>query len=365
MDTFVDSSWYFLRFTSPHYTAQPFDPAEADYWMPVDQYIGGVEHAVLHLLYARFFTKALRDLGLTKADEPFTNLLTQGMVSKETYRCEEHEWLFPSELVGSEAEGWRCPKCGRPAIKGRVEKMSKSKKNIVDPEDLIAQYGADTARLFTLFAAPPEKDLEWNSQGVEGAFRFLARLWRFVVQNQEQLAAASAPADLPGDLKDLNRLVHRTIKKVTEDIETRFHFNTAIAAVMELLNAVIAAAQKEALDGRAAVVKDALVAIVTLLYPFVPHVASELWAALGQKQALDEVGWPSYSSEALEQEKLLIVIQVNGKVRGKITVPADASGEAVEAMALADPKVKGFVAGKGIQKVIQVPRRLVNIVLEG
>ncbi len=367
MDTFVDSSWYFLRYTSPHFNAKPFAPAEADYWMPVDQYIGGVEHAVLHLLYARFFTKALRDLGLTKADEPFTNLLTQGMVSKETYRCEQHDWLFPSELVGSEAEGWRCPQCGRPAIKGRVEKMSKSKKNIVDPEDLIAQYGADTARLFTLFAAPPEKDLEWNAQGVEGAFRFLTRLWRFVLQNQEQLAAGSkAPAELSGEFKDLNRLVHRTIKKVTEDIETRFHFNTAIAAIMELLNAVMAAPQTRPLDGRsAAVVKDALVTIVTLLYPFVPHVASELWAALGKTQPLAEVGWPAYSSEALEQEKLLIVVQVDGKVRGKITVPADASGDAVEALALADPKVKSFLAGKGVQKVIQVPRRLVNIVLEG
>src|SRR5262249_50477789 len=219
------------------------------------------------------------------------------MVSKETYRCEEHDWLFPSELVGSDGEGWCCPRCGRPVIKGRVEKMSKSKKNIVDPEDLIAQYGADTARLFTLFAAPPEKDLEWNSQGVEGAFRFLTRLWRFVLQNQEQLAApASARAELPADLRDLNRLVHRTIKKVTEDIDTRFHFNTAIAAVMELLNAVMATAQKESLDGRAAAVKEALVTIVKLLYPFVPHVASELWSALGQKQSLDEVGWPSYSS---------------------------------------------------------------------
>jgi leucyl-tRNA synthetase len=288
------------------------------------------------------------------------------MVSKETYRCEEHEWLFPGEIVGSETEGWRCPKCGRPAVKGRIEKMSKSKKNIVDPEDLIAQYGADTARLFTLFAAPPEKDLEWNAQGVEGAFRFLTRLWRFVVQNREQLAAAgSAPPELSGELKDLNRLVHRTIKKVTEDIETRFHFNTAIAAIMELLNAVMATAQKDSLGGRPAVVKEALVAIVTLLYPFVPHVASELWAALGQTKALDQVGWPGYSTEALEQEKLLIVVQVNGKVRGKITVPADASGDAIEAMALADPKVKNFLAGKRIQKVIQVPRRLVNIVLEG
>ncbi|HTM09537.1 MAG TPA: leucine--tRNA ligase [Verrucomicrobiae bacterium] len=365
MDTFVDSSWYFLRYTAPKFDSKPFDPKEAAYWMPVDQYIGGVEHAVLHLLYARFFTKALRDLGLTNVDEPFSNLLTQGMVSKETYRCEEHDWLFPNELAGSEAEGWRCPKCGRPAIKGRVEKMSKSKKNIVDPEELIAQYGADTARLFTLFAAPPEKDLEWNAQGVEGAFRFLTRLWRFVMQNSEPLAkAGKVPDDLASDLRDLNRLVHRTIKKVTEDIESRFHFNTAIAAVMELLNAVMAAAQKEAPDGRIAVVKDALITIVTLLYPFVPHAASELWEGLGQKQPLNEVRWPSFSTEALEQEKLLIVVQIDGKVRGKITVAADATGEAIERLAIEDPKVKAFLAGKRIQKIIQVPRRLVSIVLE-
>jgi leucyl-tRNA synthetase len=286
-------------------------------------------------------------------------------VSKETYRCEEHEWLFPNELVGSEADGWCCPRCGRPVIKGRVEKMSKSKKNIIDPEDLIAQYGADTARLFTLFAAPPEKDLEWNAQGVEGCFRFLTRLWRFIGQNRERLTSAGAAAsDLPPDARELNRLVHRTIKKVTDDIETRFHFNTAIAAVMELLNAVIAEAQKESLDGRLPVVKEAVVTIVTLLYPFVPHVASELWEALGQKGSLDEVAWPAYSGEALEQENLLIIVQVDGKVRGKITVPADASGAAVEALALDDPKVKGHLAGKRIQKIVQVPRRLINIVLE-
>ena len=369
MDTFVDSSWYYFRYTSPKFDAAPFDPDKAGYWMPVDQYIGGVEHAVLHLLYARFFTKALRDLGLAKVGEPFANLLTQGMVSKETYRCEDHGWLFPAELAGSDQAGWRCPHCGKPAVKGRVEKMSKSKKNIVDPEDLIAAYGADTARLFTLFAAPPEKDLEWNAQGVEGAFRFLTRLWRFIFQHRDAMSAAGsemAPGGLSPELKDLQRLTHRTIKKVTEDIETRFHFNTAIAAIMELLNAVVAESQNRAAAGaRAAIVKQAVEAIVVLLYPFVPHVASELWEALDEKTPLDRVPWPSYSSEALERAELLIVVQVDGKVRGKITVPADATSESIEAEAMADPKVKGFVAGRGIQKVIQVPRRLVNIVLEG
>ncbi|MGN6715751.1 MAG: leucine--tRNA ligase, partial [Candidatus Binatia bacterium] len=237
MDTFVDSSWYFLRYVSPHETHAPFDKRQADYWMAVDQYIGGVEHAVLHLLYARFFTKALRDLGLTQTGEPFTNLLTQGMVSKETYRCPEHGWLFPGEPVGSEKDGWKCPQCGRPVEKGRVEKMSKSKKNIIDPEDLVNLYGADTARLFTLFAAPPEKDLEWSDQGVEGAYRFLSRLWRFVYQHRviwSGIANNGAPGELTAELRELRRMIHRTIKKVTDDIDGRFHFNTAIAAIMEL-----------------------------------------------------------------------------------------------------------------------------------
>jgi leucyl-tRNA synthetase len=369
MDTFVDSSWYFLRYVSPTFDSAPFDSKKADYWMPVDQYIGGVEHAVLHLLYARFFTKALRDLGLTKVGEPFTNLLTQGMVCKETYRCEEHDWLFPGELVGSEREGWRCPHCARPVEKGRVEKMSKSKKNIVDPEELIATYGADTARLFTLFAAPPEKDLEWSAQGVEGAYRFLTRLWRFVFHYRQVLRAATSNLDhkeLPPDLRELRWLIHRTIKRVTDDIEGRFHFNTAIAAVMELLNAVGSRAKQGAeSDQEIRVIKGALETIVVLLYPFVPHVASELWENLGQRTPLEEIRWPAYSEEALEQEKLLIVVQVDGRVRGKITVPADATSESIEAEALADPKVKGFLAGKEIHKVIQVPRRLVNIVLEG
>ena len=369
MDTFVDSSWYFLRYVSAKFDSAPFDSMKANYWMPVDQYIGGVEHAVLHLLYARFFTKALRDLGLAKVDEPFTNLLTQGMVCKETYRCEQHDWLFPGELAGSEREGWRCPRCNRPVEKGRVEKMSKSRNNVVDPEELIAAYGADTARLFTLFAAPPEKDLEWSAQGVEGAYRFLTRLWRFVIQHREILAAATSDLsqmELSADLRNLRRLTHRTIKKVTEDIETRFHFNTAIAAIMELFNAVSSCAKDGSeSDGEIRVIKGALEAMIVLLCPFVPHVASELWECLGQQTALEGVPWPAYSKEAMEEEKLLIVVQVDGRVRGKITVPADASGEFIEGEALADPKVRGFLTGKEIQKVIQVPRRLVNIVLEG
>ena len=369
MDTFVDSSWYFLRFVSAHYAAAPFKPEQGAYWMPVDQYIGGVEHAVLHLLYARFFTKALRDLGLAKVDEPFANLLTQGMVSKETYRCSVHSWLLPGELAGSEKTGWKCPECQRPVEKGRVEKMSKSKKNIIDPEDLVNAYGADTARLFTLFAAPPEKDLEWSDQGVEGGYRFLSRLWRFVHQQREALKGACSDAqagELSGELRELRRMIHRTIKKVTDDIDGRFHFNTAIAAIMELFNAVSAVAQDvEVTAERAGLVKAGVETIVVLLAPFVPHIASELWEHLGHRERLDGVPWPAFSPQALEMDELLIVVQVNGKVRGKITVPADVSRERVEGMALADERVSAFVDGRKIQRLVYVPRRLLNIVLEG
>ena len=370
MDTFVDSSWYFLCYTSANFTKAPVDVEKGRYWMAVDQYIGGVEHAVLHLLYARFFTKALRDLGMASVDEPFSNLLTQGMVSKETYRCSEHNWLFPNDLVGSEKEGWKCPQCQRPVQKGRVEKMSKSKKNIIDPEDLIGQYGADTARLFTLFAAPPEKDLEWSDQGVEGAFRFLNRLWRLVFQQRElwrKPSSNGAPADLTSSTqRDLKRMIHRTIKKVSEDIDGRFHFNTAIAAIMELSNALSAATQEDAnLKEREPIIKEGLETMIVLLAPFVPHVASELWEQLGHRESLDRVAWPSYSEEALEEEQLLIVVQVNGKMRGKITVPADMTQERIQTDALADAKVIGFLEGKKVQRVVYVPRRLVNIVVEG
>jgi leucyl-tRNA synthetase len=333
MDTFVESSWYFLRYCSPHYDAGMVEPDAAAYWMPVDQYIGGIEHAVLHLLYARFYTKVLRDLGLIKVDEPFKALLSQGMVVKDG------------------------------------AKMSKSKGNVVSDDVIREKYGADTGRLFELFAGPPEKDLEWSDQGVEGAYRFLTRLWRFTFHHREVLVAASSdfsPSDLPADLRNLYRLIHRTIKKVTADIEDRFHFNTAIAAIMELLNALSAAAQDESkLQIAAPVIKSGLEVIVTLLYPFVPHVASELWESLDHKSSLDTVAWPKYSSEAVADEQLLIVVQINGKVRGKITVPADARQQQIEADALADPKVRTFINGKQVHRVIYVPRRLVNVVLEG
>ncbi len=333
MDTFVESSWYFLRYCSPRYEGGMVERDAAEYWMPVDQYIGGIEHAVLHLLYARFYTKVLRDLGLVKVDEPFKALLSQGMV-----------------------------------IKGGA-KMSKSKGNVVSDDVIREKYGADTGRLFELFAAPPEKDLEWSDQGVEGAYRFLSRLWRFVYQYRDVMLRAKSDSgenEPTGELRALRRTIHRTIKRVTEDIEGRFHFNTAIAAVMELLNALSLAAKDEAAwEEGGSLIRGGLETVLTLLYPFVPHVTSELWENLGHQRSLEEIRWPVYSQDALEEERLLIVVQVDGRVRGRITVPADASGELIEAEALADPKVKGFLHGKEVQRVIQVPRRLVNIVLEG
>jgi leucyl-tRNA synthetase len=333
MDTFVESSWYFLRYCSPHFEGGIVERDAAAYWMPVDQYIGGIEHAVLHLLYARFYTKVLRDLGLVKVDEPFNALLSQGMVVKDG------------------------------------AKMSKSKGNVVSDDVIRDKFGADTGRLFELFAGPPEKDLEWSDQGVEGAYRFLTRLWRFTFQHRQALIAARSDFsqnDLPGDLRNLYRLIHRTIKKVTEDIESRFHFNTAIAAIMELFNALTASVQGESKLGIGMpVIKAGLETIITMLYPFVPHIASELWESLDHRGSLDAVTWPKYSKEALEEEQLLIVVQVNGKVRGRITVAAELDLNEIESEALKDQRVRGFLDGKKVQKVIHVPRRLVNIVVEG
>jgi leucyl-tRNA synthetase len=354
-DTFVESSWYFARYACPQYTGGPVEPASVEYWMAVDQYIGGVEHAVMHLLYARFFTKVMRDLGMMTQDEPFTNLLTQGMVCMETSSCPEHGWLFPEEV----AEG-RCGKCGQAAILGRIEKMSKSKKNVVDPDQLITRFGADTARLFSLFAAPPEKDLEWNEQGVEGCYRFLNRVWRAVYENLEAAAGTDSADEARGSGKELRRQVHRTIKKVTEDIDGRFHFNTAIAAIMELVNAIYAFEEKER---HPAVLREALEVTVRLLAPFVPHLSEELWEILGHQGGVELAGWPIWEEEALAEDWKTLVIQVNGKVRGKVTVAANAAEEEVRAAAIADVNVTRFIEGKQIQKVIVVPGRLVNVVV--
>jgi leucyl-tRNA synthetase len=329
MDTFVQSSWYFLRYCCPDLTTAPLDAERVRYWMSVDQYIGGIEHAVLHLLYARFFTKVLRDLGQIAVDEPFTNLLTQGMVIKDG------------------------------------AKMSKSKGNVVDPDALISKYGADTARLFSLFAAPPEKDLDWNDAGVEGSFRFINRVWKLVY---EQLPLLGSPDQAPIDAASLSegtralrRTVHKTIRKVTEDVGSRFHFNTAIAAIMELVNALVAFEPKNAPESRA-VLREGLEATVLMLAPFVPHAAEELWEGLGHRGGVEAAGWPGYDEAATVDEELLIVVQVNGKLRSRLTVPADCSEASVTQAALSDEKVVPFLGGKPPRKVIYVPGKLVNIV---
>lgn len=328
MDTFVESSWYFLRYCCPDFSDGPLDGERVRYWMSVDQYIGGIEHAVLHLLYARFFTKVLRDLGYVSVDEPFTNLLTQGMVIKDG------------------------------------AKMSKSKGNVVDPNALIEKYGADTARLFSLFAAPPEKDLDWNDQGVDGSFRFLNRLWKLVHDCLPLLAAGGRvePAVLSDEARSLRRLVHKTIRKVSADIDERFHFNTAIAAIMELVNAIHAFSPKNRPEN-SPLLREALESTLLLLYPFVPHFCEELWEKCGHRGGIELAGWPAYDQEAAADEELLIVVQVNGKLRGRITVPVDAAEEVVKAGALADEKVMAYLEGKSPRKIIYVPGKLLNIVV--
>jgi leucyl-tRNA synthetase len=329
MDTFVESSWYFDRYTCPDYEEGPLDRKRLEYWMPVDQYIGGIEHAILHLLYSRFFTKVLRDIGMVSLDEPFVNLLTQGMVIKDG------------------------------------AKMSKSKGNIVDPEDMINRYGADTTRLFSLFAAPPEKDLEWQEEGVEGGYRFLHRVWRLVYELRDGIAGRPTPVittGLPPELEELRHKAHKTIKKVTEDIE-RFHFNTAIAAIMELVNHIYQTKDGiEATSQAESVWRETVEALIVLLSPFCPHIAEELWKALGHDESAIKAPWPQYDQEAIVEEEVIVVVQVNGKLRDRLRIPVSAEEEKVKEMALASPRVKRHLEGKEVRKTIFVPKKLVNIV---
>jgi leucyl-tRNA synthetase len=361
MDTFVESSWYFLRFCSPEFQGGMFERGAAEYWMPVDQYIGGIEHAVLHLLYARFYTKVLRDLGLVKVDEPFKALLSQGMVVKDG------------------------------------AKMSKSKGNVVSDDAIREKYGADTGRLFELFAAPPEKDLEWSDQGIEGASRFLNRVWRFVLAHLGELRDGGGAADAartggadggaggsdaartggadgggvsphPSSIA-FRRTIHETIKRVTDDIEHDFHFNTAISAIMELVNALYAfdTAAPERVPGgeRARLLREAVETVLLLLGPFCPHVTEELWAQLGHTESLFAQRWPVAEAAALVKKEVTVVVQVDGKVRGRLVVDVDAAEERVRQLALGDDKVKPWVVSRRVEKVVVVPNRLVNIVTRG
>ena len=326
MDTFIDSSWYFIRYGDPHNEAEPFSKEKGNYWMPVDQYIGGIEHAILHLLYSRFFVKVLQDEGMLDTPEPFTNLLCQGMVLKDG------------------------------------GKMSKSVGNVVSPEEILEKYGADTARLFILFAAPPEKDLAWSDQGVEGSYRFLRRVWTIVGRYLE-LAKTDAGA-LSEDEKDLRRRLHMTIAKVTADLDGRFNFNTAISSVMELVNAMYLYAEKhEAVD--AAFAKELLRALLILLAPFVPHITEELWQLLGEEEkSVHAASWPSVDESALTVEEAELAVQVNGKVRGVVKMPVDAAEETIAAAAKELPEVAKHLDGKTIVKCIVVPGRVVNIVVK-
>ncbi len=326
-DTFFESSWYYARFTCPDNEQAMLDE-RADYWLPVDQYIGGIEHAVLHLLYARFFHKLMRDEGLVSGDEPFKNLLTQGMVLKDG------------------------------------AKMSKSKGNTVDPQALIDEYGADTARLFMMFAAPPEMSLEWSDKAVEGANRFLKRLWRAVSEHVAQGQTAEIDNDnLSDDLQNLRRQTHQTLTKVTDDIGRRHTFNTAIAAVMELMNA-IAKLDDSSEQGRA-VLQESLELVVLMLSPITPHISHELWQMLGHQEAIVDANWPAVDEAALKQDKIELMVQVNGKLRARIAVPAEADQKAVEEIAFAEENVQRFTEGKEVRKVILVPGRLLNIVVAG
>ena len=364
MDTFVESSWYFDRFCCADCSEKPgLDRAKVDYWMPVDQYIGGIEHAILHLLYARFYTKMLRDFGVIGIDEPFSNLLTQGMVCKETMRCAKHGYLLPEEVKDG-----KCTHCGLEAKVGKTEKMSKSLKNVVDPDFIIDEYGSDTARIFCLFAAPPEKDLEWSDQGVDGAFRFLGRVWRIVVDYLDDIRGVE-PFDsgekIEGDLKELRKKTHQTIKKVTTDIENRFHFNTAISAVMELVNTLYQTERPEKNDRKAlSVIRETVESIITLLSPIVPHITEELWEMIGRSGGLSETGWPVFDEAVVAEEKITIVIQVNGKVRSRILIDADETDEKIKKLALNNEKIKQFTGNKDIVKEIYVPKKLVNIVVK-
>mgnify|MGYP000039085870 FL=1 len=329
MDTFLCSSWYYLRYTDAHNDKMPFDKELNNYWGPVDQYIGGIEHAILHLLYSRFFVKVLRDAGLVDYDEPFSNLLTQGMVIKDG------------------------------------AKMSKSLGNVVSPEEILSKYGADTARLFILFAAPPERELEWSDQGVEGSFRFLNRIWRIVQAFEAVLAQKVTEYDhsnLSEADKDLRRVLHSSIKKVTNDIETRFNFNTAISTMMELVNALYAY-KEAAKEPNSGLIYEAISDLIKMMSPFVPHITEELWrGAIDANSSVHEQSWPECDEEALKVDNVEIVLQVNGKVRGRLTVPAEATKEELEKIAMADANVQAHIGDATVRKVICVPGRLVNIV---
>jgi leucyl-tRNA synthetase len=369
-DTFMESSWYYARYTSAMNNDSMLDEKEANYWLPADQYIGGIEHAILHLLYSRFFHKLLRDEGLVDSDEPFKRLLCQGMVLADSYcRVDDsgaRTWFSPTDVNVKKDDKGRVVEAtlkadGLPVEHNGMTKMSKSKNNGIDPQQVIDQYGADTIRLFTMFAAPPEQTLEWLDSGVEGANRFLKRLWRLA---QEHIDAGPTESldvsSLTSGQKTIRREVHKTIAKVTDDVGRRQTFNTAVAAVMELLNSLQKAPRETTQDR--ALMQEALTAVVQLLNPITPHICSELWQQLNQFGDIEFSSWPKVDDAALVEDEKLIIVQVNGKLRAKITIAADASEDDVKALALEQTNVQSFIDGKTIRKVIYVSGKLVNVV---
>jgi leucyl-tRNA synthetase len=333
MDTFVDSSWYFYRYTDARNDQAPFDSRIVDYWFPIDQYIGGVEHAILHLIYSRFWTKFMRDMGLVKNGEPVERLFTQGMIIKEG------------------------------------AKMSKSLGNVVSPDEMVQRFGADSARLYSLFAAPPDRDLDWKDEGIAGIYRFLSKVYRFVARNAREHSSRTPlamPSVLPPEARAIQRKLHQTIRRVTDDFQGRWHFNTSIAAVMELVNELHDfedRGARVASPAEAALFGDVQRNLVLLLAPFAPYLAHELWEMLGQKGSLLNQPWPRYDPELAKEEVIEIPVQVNGKLRNVVVVPADAAEETIREAALSDEKVKSAIAGKQIVKVIVVPRKLVSFVV--
>lgn len=369
-DTFMESSWYYARYCSAQNDQAMLDPAQANYWLPVDQYVGGIEHAILHLLYSRFFHKLLRDEGLVQSDEPYKRLLCQGMVLADSFYREDatgkKEWFSPADVISEKDDKGRILKSwlesdGQEVIHHGMIKMSKSKNNGIDPQQVIDLYGADTIRVFTMFAAPPEQTLEWIDSGVEGAHRFVKRLWNLVQEHIELGEIATLDkANLSGAQKNLRRLIHKTIEKVSDDIGRRQTFNTAVAATMELLNHLQKAPKTAAQD--LAVMREGINAIVLLLAPIAPHICHVMFRDLGHKNEVETAPWPVAEADAMIEDEKLIVLQVNGKVRAKITVAADATKEQVESMGLAEQNVKQHTDGKTIRKVIYIPGRLLNIV---
>ena len=368
MDTFVDSSWYFARFTDPALTDRPTDKATADAWLPVNQYIGGIEHAILHLLYSRFFTRAMRKVGLVGLDEPFAGLFTQGMVVHETYKDASGAWVQPNEIRIDSSEGGRRAvhlESGAEVSIGSIEKMSKSKKNVVDPDDIIASYGADTARWFMLSDSPPERDVIWTEEGVQGAWRFVQRVWRMVNDSAAMQAPAAPPAEYAQDALALRKATHRTLAAVGDAIEN-LRFNVAVAKIYELANAIsstVAAKQGETAPDMAFAQREALRVLIQLIAPMMPHLAEECWTALGCEGLVAEQNWPLVEAALLVEDSITLPVQVNGKKRGDVTVARDADAKSIEEAVLALEGVQRAMDGKPARKVIVVPQRIVNVVV--